>query len=290
MPALLGKKKRTNQTTVFVQYTEDSFTAPKKKRDTQSKYCCSSIVDHHVILPASNVKKTDKKDGKKKATKGVHKGERKTKGISNKFKKLKLCEITAQKHLKAVEEIRSFKAIPQPITDFYKCLQTLQQRMPKPFPSNTELFEYLERRWWEFCEDTRIILKANLQPGSIKWGFNLRVGTFPCAILDRIFCLNTQCKKEEIDTSVTVNREVIPYKIFKYSFLFETGFPKLNTDSAWWINLHLPTPQQKDFQRSDYTALTFVCNDFDNRVYVNWEMKNFVLRHNDTEGMWVLTS
>lgn len=50
MPIQFGKKSTTNQTTVFVEYTKEDFTSPKKRvnRATKSKLYIYIYVDHII--------------------------------------------------------------------------------------------------------------------------------------------------------------------------------------------------------------------------------------------------
>ncbi len=196
-----------------------------------------------------------------------------------------------EQHERYVNTIMNFQPIPLPTAEYNKLVNRFATKMK--FSSEQATLDYLGKRWSEFCLDAHETLRANLQPGAVKWGFALDLGRFPCAMIDRIFCLNTQCKKEEVSTSVMVNREEIPVRILKYHFLLEIGFPKLDTEDCWWINFHFPIlPDHPSFQKMEYTALTFVCNDFDNRVYCNWQMRNFTMAVNKdfSEGFWQPTT
>ncbi|KAG2385698.1 hypothetical protein C9374_003513 [Naegleria lovaniensis] len=253
-----------NETKKFIHYNNTYFTQPSKKQKL-------------------------KDDVSKRSTRGITKTTRI--GIVGKFRKRRWVK-TVEAHQKRVDIIVNFVANPVPREEFWKCLERVNQNLQKPFMSFCDMMLYLERRWNEFCAEAYATLKANLQPGGMKFGSSLNLGRFPYAVLDWILCRNYQCKKEVVETSININREEVPVRVFKYSFMSETGLPKLGNDSFWYMNLHFPTEKQPTFQKSEYTSLTIVVNDYDNRVYCNWEMVNYVMwiDRDGMSGRWTKTT
>ena len=177
-------------------------------------------------------------------------------------------------HEKHVGVVASVKPIPFS-KDVYDTMISKMCHGMKSFESQSKLDDYLERRWSEFCVDAIATLTTKLQPRGQKWGYKLELGRMNCGYLDKMLCANTHCLKEVIDTSIILNRTIVPAKLYKYQFLIETGFPKMDTDEEWWNNLHLPTPTDPSYQSSQFTRLTFVSNDYDNRVYCHYQLKNW---------------
>lgn len=259
-----NKRKTRDQTNKFVNYEPNFFTQEKTVRPRKT---------------------TDKKKGIVKLRKT-----KKVSGIAAKFRVLTWHK-DKEYHEKRVEAVRSFKAIPQPDKEFWQALVRENLKMKRPFQYVEDLLLHMERNWSSFCEDARATLTANLQPGDVKFGYKLNLGRYPWAVMDRLFSMNTQCKKEVVESSMDINRETVPYRLFKYSFMLETGFPSLDTDMMWWVNLHFPNEKKKDLQMSRYTALTVVCSDYDNRVYCNWEMQSFTMwiDPDKKQGKWLKT-
>ena len=140
-------------------------------------------------------------------------------------------------------------------------------------------------RWSEFCVDAIATLKTKLQPGSTKWGYRLELGKMNCGYLDKMLCDNTCCLKEVVDTTIVLNRKITHAKLYKYQFCIENGFPKLDTNEEWWNNYHLPEEEywhrfyepcsETSLQRSNFTHLTIISNDYDNRVYCHYALENW---------------
>ncbi|EFC40691.1 predicted protein [Naegleria gruberi] len=270
MPATIKTiKSRKNCTNYFINYDREFFEQQQEKKTKTPK----EKVSKGRVVSSRGIKKSRKSN------------------ISKKFREPVWVK-RVKAHQTKVQSIRSFKPNPIDRAEFDNCLKEMSLRTGKPFNSDTEVYEYLERRWNEFSFDAVKVLCANLQPGDVKWGYKLHLGTISYAILDRILCLNHNCKKEIIDIEQTINREKVPTRIFKYHFMKECGFPKFKSSYDWTFNLLFPDEEKSYLQICEYTAMTLVCNDYDNRVYVNWEMSCHSMKCYDNFdfGYWMISN
>lgn len=276
MPATIKTiKSRKNCTSYFINYDCAFFEQQEKNKA--------------IKTPKEKVVSTKASKKEKVVTRGIKKTRKSN--ISKKFREPVWVKRINNHQLK-VQSIRSFKPNPIAAEEFTNCLKAMSLRTGKPFNSDEDMYDYLERRWNEFSYDAVKVLCANLQPGEVKWGYKLDLGTISYAILDRILCLNHNCKKEVINIEQTINREIVPTRIFKYHFMKECGFPKFKSSYDWTYNLLFPNEEKPNLQICEYTAMTLVCNDYDNRVYANWEMSCHLMRCYDNFdfGCWLISN
>ena len=269
-----------SETTYFFNY-DDSFFVLEKERAEAKAAAREKAAENTGKEPL-------KQDGQKVIPKQSRRIQRKPgkSNIKSRFEKPLWMKRLEQKQRK-IDATLNFKANPLPLRDFFDSIAVLFNSLQL---SDEEGWKYLEVRWREFCIDAIRSLDLNLQPGEMKWGYRLELGRFSFAVIDRIFCQNTPCIKTQIDEILTVGGMDVPCRLFKYSFLLESGFPKFNTEKEWWKMLTLPSKGYNILSESKYTALSITVNDYDSRVYCGWEMETWkhVVIPSQTEGSWML--
>ncbi len=184
---------------------------------------------------------------------------------------------------KQVETIRCFKPIPIGDEEFKNAMGVYSGNLS--FSSDSELYQYAEMRWKDFCVDAVMTLKDTLKLGRVKFGNRLDLGRINYAIFDRMISRHCVCVKEEIDDVEVVGYDRFEFKHIKYSFVKECGFPTFNCD-GWWRSAYFPIiGDNKPLQIAEYTSMTIVTNTRTNRVYANWEMQVHSMIIGDNEGI-----